>query len=191
MLPLNTTNKIASLAVLSTVLVACEKPITQNPIQSSQQTASSSAVISVASTADDAQGNLKKIDWQKIASGEKAIDPKNFKYPFELGSEVVKMYAKEYNIDNESARYQMTVGMVINEVLLKLLDELGTSYASHEIVIDKTDKRPILKVHTTADVANFSADYVFSDKFAKGLSIKVQLINDGVKKPIQNPHSDE
>lgn len=190
MLPPKLIKKTTNLVVLSMVLVACEKPTNQNQSLSPEQTASS-PVVNVANSTDVAQSGLKKIDWQKIDSGEKAIDPKDFKYPFELDSEAVKMYAKEYNIDNESARYQMTVGMVINEVLSKLLDELGTSYASHEIVIDKTDNLPILKVHTTVDVVNFSADYVFSDKFAKGLSIKVQLINDGVKKPIKNPHSDE
>lgn len=189
MLQPNLIHKYAILMMFSGALVACEKPPIQNQSPSPQQTASS-PVVSVASTADVAQGNLKKIDWQKIDSGEKAIDPKTFNYPFELDSDVVQMYAKEYNIDKISARYQMTVGMAVNELLSKLLDQLDTSYVSHEIAIDKADSMPILKVHTTPNVENFSAEYVFADTFAKGLSIKVQIINDGVKQPIKNPHSE-
>lgn len=180
--------KIISLLAIM-MLVACEKQPTPMS-ESTQGTKNLEKSLPIASSTPS-QTNILKIDWQKIASNEPAIDPKNFKYPFELDSEAVKMYAKEYNIDNQSARYQMTVGMALNEVLSKLLDQLGTTYTSHEIIIDKTDNMPVLRVHTTANVANLQENYVFADKFAKGLTMKVQVINDGVKQPIKNPHSDE
>lgn len=193
MLQPNLIHKYAILMMFSGALVACEKSSIQQQSPTPQmQTASTPKIAdssTVASTAN-VQGDWKKIDWQKIDSGEKAIDPKTFNYLFELDSDVVQMYAKEYNIDKISARYQMTVGMAVNELLSKLLDQLDTSYVSHEIVIDKADSMPILKVHTTPNVENFSAEYVFADTFAKGLSIKVQIINDGVKQPIKNPHSE-
>lgn len=185
MLPLNLLKKTLVLAGLCVGLFACEPP-SKPDNQTVQADINSSTPTAIASTSQANQ--VKKIDWQKIASNETAIDPKTFTYPFELDSEVVKMYAKEYNLDNETARYQMTVGMAVNEVLAKLLDELGTSYVSHEM--NNQTKIPSLVVHTTAEVATLEKEYVFADKFAKGLIINVKIINDGIKQPIKNPHSE-
>lgn len=190
--------KLIKNAILPSVcvsLIACQ-PKTDNTepqtIQASQTAPQTLEKSEQAQTAKPTTKQNQTIDWQKIDSGERAIDPTTFSYPFELDSEPVKIYAKTYQIDNQSARYQMTVGMAINELLSKLLDQLGVEYVSHEIAInDKKSAVPVLVVHTTKAIEPSEGEYVFADKFAKGLTIKVKIINDGIKKSVKNPHEND
>ncbi|ELA08167.1 hypothetical protein MOMA_06386 [Moraxella macacae 0408225] len=128
---------------------------------------------------------LKKIDWQLLATDIPPVSVEKFNYPFQLDSEPVKIYAQSYQLDNQTARHHMTVGMASNELLSKLLDQLGENYVSHEMT---TDKNPIFVVHTTPNVEPTQGKYIFSDPFAKGLSIDVKIVNDGIKKSLADLH---
>ena len=121
---------------------------------------------------------VNTIDWSLVASGEKAVDPVNYKYPFALDSQNVRDYAEYFDVDNATAQHNLTISMASNEALSKLLDQLSDSYASHEIIDSKDMK---LVIHTTPDVAASSYDYVLSDDFAKGLVLPIVIQPDGKK----------
>jgi hypothetical protein len=120
----------------------------------------------------------KQINWALVDSGVKPVDKASFKYPFALDSEPVKAYAEMYHVDNETSRYNLTVGMAVNEVLSKVLDQLGTAYVSHELTAGKNSA---FVIHTTQQIAPSQYTYVFAEPFAKGLTIPVKIINDGKK----------
>lgn len=121
---------------------------------------------------------VNTIDWTLVASGEKAVDPANYKYPFALDSQNVRDYAEYFDVDNAIAQHNLTISMASNEALSKLLDQLSDSYTSHEIIDSKDMK---LVIHTTPDVAASSYDYVLSDDFAKGLVLPIVIQPDSKK----------
>ena len=121
---------------------------------------------------------VNTIDWSLVASGEKAVDPANYKYPFALDSQNVRDYAEYFDVDNATAQHNLTISMASNEALSKLLDQLSDSYTSHEIIDSKDMK---LVIHTTPDVAASSYDYVLSDDFAKGLVLPIVIQPDSKK----------
>lgn len=118
------------------------------------------------------------IDWTQIDSGEKAANQANYQYPFALDSQNVRDYADYFKVDNATAQHNLTVSMASNEALSKVLDQLGTSYVSHELT-DGNDMKLI--IHTTPDIAASSHDYVLEGDFAKGLVLPIEIMPDGVK----------
>ena len=133
-----------------------------------------------AATSEAAKVNT--IDWSLVASGEKAVDPANYKYPFALDSQNVRDYAEYFDVDNATAQHNLTISMASNEALSKLLDQLSDSYTSHEIIDSKDMK---LVIHTTPDVAASRYDYVLSDDFAKGLVLPIEIKPDGKKSDVK------
>ena len=129
-----------------------------------------------AATSEAAKVNT--IDWSLVASGEKAVAPANYKYPFALDSQNVRDYAEYFDVDNATAQHNLTISMASNEALSKLLDQLSDSYTSHEIIDSKDMK---LVIHTTPDVAASRYDYVLSDDFAKGLVLPIVIQPDSKK----------
>ena len=129
-----------------------------------------------AATSEAAKVN--NIDWSLVASGEKAVDPAIYKYPFALDSQNVHDYAEYFKVDNATAQHNLTVSMASNEALSKALDQLSESYVSHELTDGNEMK---LVIHTTPDIAASSYDYVFSDDFAKGLVLPIEIKPDGKK----------
>ena len=136
----------------------------------------SSDKTSVTAASEAAKANT--IDWSLVASGEKAADRTNYKYPFALDSQNVRDYAKYFKLDNATAQHNLTISMASNEALSKVLDQLSESYTSHEIIDSKNMK---LVIHTTPDVAASSYDYVLSDDFAKGLMLPIVIQPDRKK----------
>ena len=122
--------------------------------------------------------DVHTIDWSLVASGEKAVDPANYEYPFALDSQNVRDYAEYFGVDNATAQHNLTVSMASNEALSKVLDQLSETYTSHELTDDKEMK---LIIHTTSDVAASRYDYALSDDFAKGLVLPIVIQPDGKK----------
>ena len=135
---------------------------------------------SVTAAPDAAKANT--IDWSLVASGEKAVDRTNYKYPFALDSQNVRDYAEYFKLDNATAQHNLTISMASNEALSKVLDQLSESYTSHEIIDSKDMK---LVIHTTPDVAASSYDYVLSDDFAKGLVLPIVIQPDSKKDKVK------
>ena len=118
------------------------------------------------------------IDWTRIDSGEKAANQTNYQYPFALDSQNVRDYADYFKVDNATAQHNLTISMASNEALSKVLDQLGTSYVSHEL----TDTKDMtLIIHTTPNIAASRHDYVLKGEFAKGLVLPIEIVPDGVK----------
>ena len=189
---------ISSLLIGGVLLSACQPASDNKPAQNSTASATVSttmasvqslhhvASVAVASTVSPqaiqngaAQNGVpKQINWALVDSVVKPVDKASFKYPFALDSEPVKAYAEMYHVDNETSRYNLTVGMAVNEVLSKVLDQLGTAYVSHELTAGKNSA---FVIHTTQQIAPSQYTYVFAEPFAKGLTIPVKIINDGKK----------
>ena len=131
---------------------------------------------STTQTADAA--DVHTIDWSLVASGEKAVDPATYEYPFALDSQNVRDYAEYFKVDNATAQHNLTVSMASNEALSKVLDQLSETYTSHELTDNKEMK---LIIHTTPDVAASSYDYVLSGDFAKGLVLPIVIQPDSKK----------
>ena len=163
--------RLISMMIMASIglaaLTSCD-----NSANDSNGTATSSA----AQTPDAA--DVHTIDWSLVASGEKAVDPANYEYPFALDSQNVRDYAEYFGVENTIAQHNLTVSMASNEALSKLLDQLSDSYTSHEIIDSKDMK---LVIHTTPDVAASSYDYVLSDDFAKGLVLPIVIQPDSKK----------
>lgn len=119
-----------------------------------------------------------QIDWTKIDTGEPVVDKQKFAYKFAPDSLPVQNYAKAYKVDNLTAQYNLTIGMGANEPLDKILDQIGTSYVSHELTAGKDSK---LIIHTTPKVVASEHDFVLTDPFAKGLVLPVKIVPDGKK----------
>ena len=168
--------------LLSMMIIASAGMMTltgcDNSADNSNGTASvdSSDKTSVTAASEAAKANT--IDWSLVASGEKAVDRTNYKYPFALDSQNVRDYAEYFKLDNATAQHNLTISMASNEALSKVLDQLSERYTSHEIIDSKDMK---LVVHTTPDVAASSYDYVLSDDFAKGLVLPIEIKSDGKK----------
>ena len=130
----------------------------------------------------------RTIDWSTIRTDQPAIDPAAYDYPFAIDSQNVKNYAEFHNIDNNAAQHSLTVSMASNEALSKVLDEVGSSYVSHELIDGKDIK---LIVHTTADIKAASFDYVLAEDFAQGLILPIKIVPDGKKsEAMVNPHEE-
>ena len=168
--------------LLSMMIIASAGMMTltgcDNSADNSNGTASvdSSDKTSVTAASEAAKANT--IDWSLVASGEKAVDRTNYKYPFALDSQNVRDYAEYFKLDNATAQHNLTISMASNEALSKVLDQLSESYTSHEIIDSKDMK---LVIHTMPDVAASSYDYVLSDDFAKGLVLPIEIKPDGKK----------
>jgi len=162
---------IASAAILA--LTGCD-----NSADNSNGTDSVDISDKTSVTATSEAAKFNTIDWSLVASGEKAVDPANYKYPFALDSQNVRDYAEYFDVDNATAQHNLTISMASNEALSKLLDQLSESYTSHEIIDSKDMK---LVIHTTPDVAASSYNYVLSDDFAKGLVLPIEIKPDGKK----------
>ena len=149
-----------------------------NSAESSNGTDSIDSADKTSATAASEAAKANTIDWSLVASGEKAVDRTNYKYPFALDSQNVRDYAEYFKLDNATAQHNLTISMASNEALSKVLDQLSESYTSHEIIDSKNMK---LVIHTTPDVAASSYDYVLSDDFAKGLVLPIVIQPDGKK----------
>ncbi|OBX63555.1 hypothetical protein A9299_00660 [Moraxella osloensis] len=185
---------ISSLLMGGVLLSACQSASDNKPEQNNTASATVASIqsphhvasVAVASTVSPQaiqngaaqKGAPKHINWALVDSGIKPVDKASFKYPFALDSEPVKAYAEMYHVDNETSRYNLTVGMAVNEVLSKVLDQLGTAYVSHELTAGKNSA---FVIHTTQQIAPSQYTYVFAEPFAKGLTIPVKIINDGKK----------
>ena len=159
----------------TTMLLGCD-----NSAKTSQTVTDTSAIANEQATSatTDINTSATAIDWSKIATAEKPADVANYKFPFALDSQNVQNYADYFKVDNATAQYNLTVGMASNEALSKVLDQLGTSYTSHEVTDGENAK---LVVHTTADIDASNYDYVFEEDFAKGLVLPIEIRPDGVK----------
>lgn len=118
------------------------------------------------------------IDWTKVASGTSPASRTDYPYPFALDSQNVRDYADYFKVDNATAQHNLTISMASNEALSKVLDQLETSYVSHELT-DGNDMKLI--IHTTPDIAASHYDYVFSEDFAKGLVLPIVIKPDAKK----------
>lgn len=185
------------------LLTACDntKPIAKTPVENSSNDATTSQAASTVLTTSNPASSapvqtlpLQKltpegkilVDWKAVDSGTPAIPPSEFKYPFALDSIPVKNYMNVYHVDAKTAQHNLTIGMATNEALSKLLDQIDTSYVSHELTAGKGSK---LIVHTTPKVIPSEHDYIIEDPFAKGLILPIQLIPDGQKTTHgENPH---
>ena len=165
---------IASAGMMT--LTGCDNSANNSNGTDSVDSIDSSDKTSFTAAPDAAKANT--IDWSLVASGEKAVDRTNYKYPFALDSQNVRDYAEYFKLDNATAQHNLTISMASNEALSKVLDQLSESYTSHEIIDSKDMK---LVIHTTPDVAASSYDYVLSDDFAKGLVLPIEIKPDGKK----------
>lgn len=181
---------LASMFIVTALLAACHPASTNQPTEqksaasattASAQTAHQVASVTIASTVSnqaDQTGAPKQINWALVDSGVKAVDKTRFNYPFALDSEPVKAYAEMYHVDDQTSRYNLTVGMAVNEILSKVLDQIGTDYVSHELTAGKNSA---FVIHTTEQIAPSEYTYVFAEPFAKGLTLPVKIVNDGKK----------
>lgn len=188
-------SRLATTVLIALSLTACDKP------SDTAASPTASAVASVATAAPVVEPSSGAapvtsptsakppitIDWSRIDSGVKPVDKTKFAYPFTLDSAPVKAYADLYHVDNATSRYNLTVGMAVNEVLNKVLDQIGTAYVSHELTAGNHSQ---FIIHTTKTVVPSEYTYVFAEPFAKGLSIPVQVINDG-QKSANHPHANQ
>lgn len=136
--------------------------------------------ISTSQTDDTNTNNTNKvgeqitIDWTKVDSGVKPVDPKSYPYVFAKDSSPVKSYADYFGVDRATAQYNLTIGMASNEPLSKLLDQLGTAYETHELI---DGNKITLVIYTTDAIAPSSYDYVIADKIGRGLILPIRIVN--------------
>ncbi|WP_019671681.1 hypothetical protein [Psychrobacter lutiphocae] len=114
------------------------------------------------------------INWQAVDSGVAAIDPANFNYPFKLDSNNVKAQVEFSNISAKQAQHNLTLGMVSNEPIEKIVDQLGDSYLSHSF----SPEQATLFIYTTPNVAASQHDYVVADEFARGLVLPIVITSE-------------
>lgn len=162
--------------LLSMMIMASVGLVALTGCDNSANDSNDTAKSSTTQTPDAA--DVHTIDWSLVASGEKAVDPATYEYPFALDSQNVRDYAEYFGVDNATAQHNLTVSMASNEALSKVLDQLSETYTSHELTDDKEME---LIIHTTPDVAASRYDYVLSDNFAKGLVLPIVIQPDGVK----------
>ena len=182
---MNNVISLITMGMLGFAVVACQ-PAQKDPNAKAaiaSQPARGSASASSAPMVGKAESNPTPttpivMNWTLVDSGLKPVDKQQFNYPFALESEPVKAYAQMYHVDNVTSRYNLTVGMAVNEILSKVLDQVGTAYLSHELTAGKDSA---FIIHTTSQVAPSEHTYVFAEPFAKGLTIPVKIINDAKK----------
>ncbi len=147
---------------------------------STEQTATSLADTENSNSAET-KAKVTAIDWSKVDSGEPAATVADYEYPFAIDSQNVKNYADYFKVDNATAQHNLTISTASNEALSKVLDQLDTSYTSHQVTDGKDAK---LVIHTIADIDASSYDYVFTEPFAKGLVLPIEIVPDGVKSEV-------
>lgn len=163
------------------VLTGCDHSVNDTAIDSTTATEKSTSAADNNDANNDNSALITDIDWSKIDSGEQAAERASYNYPFDLDSQNVSDYASYFKVDNKTAQHNLTVSMASNEVLSKVLDQLSTSYTSHELTDDDNIK---LIIHTTADISASNYDYVFKEDFAKGLVLPIEIKPDGVKSDV-------
>ncbi len=146
-----------------------------------EQTATSLADTDNSNSAET-DAKITAIDWSKVDSGEPAATVTDYEYPFAIDSQNVKNYADYFKVDNATAQHNLTISTASNEALSKVLDQLDTSYTSHEMTDGKDAK---LVIHTTTDIDASSYDYVLSEPFAKGLVLSIVIQPDGKKSEVK------
>ncbi len=163
----------------ATALLGCNKSA-ENDVQNTKKvaidTANDQAALAPANDVNSTQSTA--IDWSKVASQEPAANTADYVYPFAIDSQNVKNYADYFKVDNTTAQHNLTISTASNEALSKVLDQLGSSYTSHEMTDGKDAK---LIIHTTADMDASSYDYVLEEEFAKGLVLPIEIVPDGKK----------
>lgn len=174
----------AGMATILTLSGCDNNSDTTTESASTEQTATSLADTENSNSAET-DAKITAIDWSKVDSGEPAANVADYEYPFAIDSQNVKNYADYFKVDNATAQHNLTISTASNEALSKVLDQLDTSYTSHEMADGKDAK---LIIHTTADIAASSYDYVLADPFAKGLILPIEIVPDGVKSDI-DPHA--
>lgn len=148
-------------------------------VATEQATSTSTAIENSTDTKTNAK--VTAIDWSKVDSGEPAANVADYEYPFAIDSQNVQNYADYFKVDKVTAQHNLTIGTASNEALSKVLDQLDTSYTSHEVTDGENAK---LVIHTTADINASSYDYVFAEPFAKGLVLPIEIKPDGVKSEV-------
>lgn len=176
---------VASIATTLTVSGCDNNSDTTTESASTEQT-NTSLADSDNSNSAETDAKVTAIDWSKVDSGEPAATVTDYEYPFAIDSQNVKNYADYFKVDNATAQHNLTISTASNEALSKVLDQLDTSYTSHQVTDGKDAK---LVIHTTADINASSYDYVLSEPFAKGLILPIEIVPDGVKSDV-DPHGD-
>ena len=77
----------------------------------------------------------------------------------------------------ETSRYNLTVGMAVNEVLSKVLDQLGTAYVSHELTAGKTAR--LSSIPPSSNCPEPIRLMSLPSPLCQRLTIPVKIINDG------------
>lgn len=189
---LSTIMMVLSATLSMTALVGCDNSHNSDNIDNadSVKNTDNTDTVNSANTATDSSdtgqstptepttATADSVDWSIVASGEQPADRKNYAYPFTIDSQNVRDYAEYFDVDNATAQHNLTVSMASNEALSKVLDQLSTSYTSHQLTDGENIK---LIVHTTPEVQASQYDYVFSEDFAKGLVLPIEIKPDGVK----------
>ena len=180
--------KLLIITITSTVtLLGCDDSAktsdmaadTATVVANEQATSTSTAIEN--STGAKTNTKVTAINWSKVDSGEQAANVSDYEYPFAIDSQNVKNYADYFKVDKVTAQHNLTISTASNEALSKVLDQLDTSYTSHEVTDGKDAK---LIIHTTADINASSYDYVFEEDFAKGLVLPIEIVPDGVKSEV-------
>ena len=105
---------IASAGMLA--LTGCDNSADNSNSTDSVDSSDKTSVTAATSEA----AKINNIDWSLVASGEKAVDPANYKYPFALDSQNVRDYAEYFGVDNATAQHNLTISMASNEALSKI-----------------------------------------------------------------------
>ena len=169
-------------------LTSCDTSNQDSVATSTNTEGNVSVEVDNASTANKTSSVVTDIDWSKVASGEPVADRSNYDYPFAIDSQNVKDYADYFNVDKATAQHSLTVGMASNEAVSKVLNQLESTYTSHELTDGETVE---LIVHTTPEVTASQYEYVFADDFAKGLILPIRIVPDGKKnEAMVNPHEE-
>lgn len=112
-----------------------------------------------------------QIDWTHLHTGVERANLADYAYPIALDSLAVKNYATAYHISDIEAQHSIVVGMASPEALGKILDQLqNAEYLSHQLT-DGADMS--LVIYTTDKVVADKFDYVFEEKFARGLVLPI------------------
>lgn len=171
---------IITVASTATLLGCTNSSDTTTESTSTEQTATS-LEDSGNSNSAETEAKVTAIDWSKVDSGEQAASLSDYEYPFAIDSQNVKNYADYFKVDNTTAQHNLTISTASNEALSKVLDQLDTSYTSHQVTDGKDAK---LVIHTTTDIDASSYDYVLAEPFAKGLILPIEIVPDGVKSEV-------
>lgn len=179
-------NAMITLAIVTTsmfMLIGCDNPATTTETTTDITATPTEQVTSTPADPNPVQATA--VDWSKVASGVSPANVADYEYPFAIDSQNVQNYADYFKVDKATAQHNITISTASNEALSIVLDQLGSSYTSHEMTDGKDAK---LIIHTTADIDASSYDYVLAEPFAKGLILPIEIVPDGVKSK-GDPHA--